>query len=198
MTLVISSLVTLANSCDEVTLLDATGNYDITINPTGWGTPNPDTSDITAATLTISNSAFISDIIVDIFADIADYLSGGLTKTILELLGTDVAADGYYTFTVTLTVSGTDYTYSSAQAFFCLGKCCLLKKLATIPLPLTQDEKAFDELTEMFVLFNGMYWASCCGKSDRFTYLLNEFNNLCSPCGTVTTATGTTSNGCCS
>jgi hypothetical protein len=197
MGLEISTIVTLGTACDEVMLLDSTGIYDITLNPTGWGTPNPATSDITAAVLTVTEESSGAIYTYDFTTDVADYLSGGLTITSLVLFGIATAPDGYYTYLVTLTVSGTDYEYSSPQAFFCKGKCCMLKQLANIKFPLVEDQKAFADLEEMFIEFFGMYWASCCGNADRFVTLINAFNEKCNSCGTPGVISSSSSGSCC-
>jgi hypothetical protein len=186
MALVLSTIVTLATTCDEVTLLDSTGIYDVALNPTGWGAPNPETTDITAAVLTVECASLATPVTYNFFVDIADYLAGGLTINIIDLLGSDIAPDGLYTFTVTLTCLGTDYSYASTQAFFCIGKCCLLKKFSTLSFTLCVQYKTFEDTTEMFLYFFGMYWSSCCGNSSRFTNALNAFNQKCDPCGTQT------------
>lgn len=195
MSLEISSIITEATTCDEITLLDATGSYDVTLNPTGWGAPNPETSDITAAILRISNSSLVASVDYDFFADIADYLSGGLTLSMLDLIGSEIAPDGYYTFSVIITAGGTDYSYTSHQSFFCLSKCCALQKFSEITLPLCKDQAKLMEMAEMMVLFDGMYWAACCGNEARFVYLQNGFNSICSPCGTLS-STPTSGCGC--
>mgnify|MGYP003344315005 FL=1 len=48
--------------CTLMTVSDVTGIYDVTTNSTGWGSPNPDKSSITSATLSISFGSQTTDI----------------------------------------------------------------------------------------------------------------------------------------
>lgn len=134
MALEIKFTVTLGSDCHSFIITDTTGNYNASTNPTGWGTPNPATSDVTRITLSVKN--LYTNITYDNIVSLT-YTDPVVVFPTSDLeidgvsIGDVVMPDGLYEFTYTIVISGTTtYSATSNNILLC-ESCCKIKTLAS-------------------------------------------------------------------
>lgn len=120
------------DSCSTLRIPDTTGAYDATLNPTGWGTPNPTLGSVTEATLEITLPEETDAVEFDITSTVtgATIIDGQFLLddlTMEDFSSTGAFPDGIYDIVYTVTSGGTDYTYSVKMLNFCTVKCCIEK-----------------------------------------------------------------------
>lgn len=141
--------------CKGWELYDVTGDYNVTTNPTGWGTPNPGRGanyTITfyilpngyttgwLITLTVYSSDYTTFTITNPDGSVTDWFStlGSttsyttdpaipliITNEMLGLLDTDSIVSNAYYFEQNITVALVEYTTSEDQLIVCAQCCCL-------------------------------------------------------------------------
>lgn len=196
MALTISPRITLNTNCQSFVLVDLTGSYDVTSNPGGWGTPNPETTDLSAVSLTITDNQNINSTTYNVpAADVASILSSGLTITADDIYGTTSFTDGAYTIVVTYTVDGTDYESTIYKGWFCQAICCVRSMGAGLNIK-SCDSKDIATWNFAMNLLASAYWATCCGKYDEYQTIIDYVNELCDGCGGSTNTSTSSSSGC--
>lgn len=176
----------------QLTFVDTTGTYNVTTNPTGWGTPNTDITDCHSGELVILDPNSVTTTI-DIFAT-GDFPNGGTTNS-LVVLNTDLGltedvklADGLWTFTVNY--YGDDTTELLAtktvyKLFYCKAECCVESLFAKIPTKeCSCEDEAVDNAMFAKTMLEALKYAARAGNTSRFDNLLIIVNDLCaSDCG---------------
>lgn len=198
MALVPIASITQASNCQSITLTDITGDYDVTTNPTGWGAPNPATTDCSSIVITIYDYYHVNETEYNVpAADIADVFDAGLTITADDIFGITSFPDGSYTFIVTYTVSGTEYTYTVYKGFYCSALCCA-KQMGLTLNPRTCDYSKIEEWNFIMNLLTTAFWATCCGHYDYFQEIIDYVNEICDGCGgsNNSSSSGSGSTGC--
>lgn len=188
-----------AETCDEITFRDITGSYDVTTNPTGWGAPNYETSDVVLAQLTFTNTSVLSTAVTyDITASFADlFTAGGLTLDSTTVLGTDTFADGYWEILYSVTMSdGTVIEYTLYLAIYCTVYCCVRRSALNYQVPIT-NYQAVQQSSLKTEYMMSLFWASCCGQVNYFNTILSDLQKLCEGCGTSDSTSGNTSTSGC-
>ena len=92
--------------CSKLQISDATGEYDVTTNPTGWGAPNLALADVDSATVVLTPPGG-SAINYDVTAEV----QGGIIVDgtfLLKLVDNITLNDGIYTVTYTVVDEDTD------------------------------------------------------------------------------------------
>jgi hypothetical protein len=174
------------SGCTAFTLLDITGSYDPVTNPTGYGAPNPATTDITAISLEVSCNYLAVSETIDLTAYLADLLGSGYSLTASALLNTGVYPDGYYEFTYTVTALGVDYVYIVRTSVQGTVECCVRRESLNQKYPIC-DYKDVQKAAIMFFLFASLNYAACCDNEDRFNEVLTELQTYCSGNGRLGT-----------
>jgi len=162
--------------CESLTIKDITGFYDVTLNETGWGTPNINKSDLTEATLTIVTPTqtyeenvleTIQDSVFSTY-DIFTYTSDSLT-------------DGIYKFTLKLITEDNEYEVSITHFVYCNVECCVDKLGSKLAIQSCDPCKDTDKLDE-FILADSLLTAisSDCISENDFKCLLKQLQKICS------------------
>ena len=190
--------ITQASDCASFVIRDITGDYDATDNVGGWGTPNPETTDIATVTLTITNDLYATSVEYDISTDISSlFTSTGLTITSDELDCGDYFDNGYYSIKITYTINGTEYSYTNYQAFMCKAICCVKRKVLELNYPHC-DPALNNDISMMWLYLTQAYWAACCGHINDFNKAIRLVQDLCDGCGGTADTNGSSSvSGCC-
>lgn len=178
-----------ANST-SFTFFELTCAYDAVTNDTGWGAPNPLTTDATAATLYITQPK--NDTPTDTI-DLSTYYpsDSGLGFKIFESTLTDFTGkgkiqDGVWNleYEVLVDEGGEDpvtYTTSCKFLFDANIKCCLAKRVSQISV--TKCDTAFDEETFYLIMIHKAAWAAFCNQEyDRAQTLMDELIRRCGCC----------------
>lgn len=174
----IKFLITQNSGCGSLTFTDATGTYDAITNPTGYGAPNPNYSDISSTEIVFT-------------------LSNGTTKTFTNFLPSNAnpnftlyAGDLGYADIVPDQIAGVEYiaygasgqTLGQAQSqvlFCCNFLACFYGQVQRVIGPQGCSDKELDRLWKMWVRFLGIQAAvqcdSCCASG-----AIEELNKECS------------------
>lgn len=179
-------------NCKQLTFVDTTGTYNVSSNPTGWGTPNPDITDAHYGELEITSPAGVVTII-DVVGT-GDFPNGGNTAS-LVILNTDLGytedeklPDGVWKFKLTYGESSiTDVIGSTTvwKMFLCQAKCCVANMFAALPVTECNcDSSKLDNAIFADRMLTALKYAAQRGDTSKFTNLLTLVNNLCSDdCG---------------
>lgn len=174
------------DACSKIVISDATGNYDVTSNPGGWGTPNPDAADINEATITCISPSGASTI-----TEVQTVLNAQ-TNTALpfELLTINTyEGDGVYEYTYTVTDGlGGSATSTITKFSLCSVRCCIDKLWAKAAIGLTvQDcncgggtELYCQKATQAEALYKAIVAAASSGKDLVRDELLKKLQRICS------------------
>jgi hypothetical protein len=114
---------------------DATGLYNSVTNPSGWGTPNPEFTDVESASLTFNTFEGGTPVIVDVTDYYASETNLG-TPFDLTSIPTNTFTDGGWTVELqVIGISGEDsFTYRDVNQFWvdCNTRFCIAKLASSI------------------------------------------------------------------
>lgn len=162
-----------APSCDSILFKESTGAYDSVTNPNGWGAPNTEIAEITAAVLIITKP---DDTQVTI--DVWDTFPTTNTELIWQITAEDLGytttmEDGLYTITYKLTTDTTTYIHVTKTLLFSCTLNCQIKKILadSVKFQMNCDDCNSDinenilEAIKLSTMFNGLLYMSECGTS---------------------------------
>lgn len=185
-----------APSNTEIWVYDTTGIYNSTSNPTGWGGINPNYTDVSVATITVSMPDPVTlkpstDPGLNFSLPMAPLpnVNGDkliIPQTSLGLLGTDTLIDGEYQFEVTMSgfVSAVPFSYTWKGRFVFFNKlaCCAAQRVAEADLSdcgcAPCREKLFDVLL-INLAVEGVCSNNNCGKPNKALEILKTATALC-------------------
>lgn len=131
MPIVLKGEVCFTQRCSKLRFTDTTGMYNVATNPYGWGGGvNPDGSDVTVATLTITYPD-ASTQVVDLLSQVPAAITGDIVYSdILSSLGS--YPDGYYELLYSVVAAGITYTVTVSTYNYCNAACYLVSEWAKV------------------------------------------------------------------
>lgn len=185
MGLVLSTNVCEGSDCGSLIFSETTGLYNAETNPTGYGAPNPSTSDIVSAELviTLANGTSYT---IDLFAT-GDFPTTN-TAFEYEILPTDIGynsdndqiEDQIITFVYTITTNtAVKYTQTVVQAFYCQVECCVNRMFLELDLDCDCIKDEMDEALKAYAMLQGLKAAVNCGNNTAYTNILAQLTKLC-------------------
>jgi hypothetical protein len=176
---------------DQFNLFDKTGVYHVTDNPTGYGIPNVEISDIYNASVSIKmpNGDVVS---LPIYAGgTIDTLPSDSLISYFEITNTLVGVDkfelGYYEITYIINVNINDdidvyeeQTSKNCLLYYAPVECCLDKKVLALDDCSTAQE--IDEVATYKALFEGMKAKARVGKKKEALAILKYLETKCDCC----------------
>ena len=179
------------HGCHSIILNETTGAYDATLNNTGWGAPNPLTSDPTTWSIIITlpdeTIVTITDPVGLPTAD--DSLEYEITLAALGLTSSTIP-DGLYVIEYTATIGATVYTTGTKYFLFtCNLDCCVSKMFAKIATSTdcSCDSTVIKNALYASALLEGLKASVGCGVITNIDSLLTKLNTICgfteSDCG---------------
>lgn len=182
MSLVLTFNVCSNSNCKTVNFNETTGTYNVTTNPTGWGTPNATIASATTATLTITKPD-TTEIVINLFSTYPTTDSTLLrTITQTELENTGKLTDGLYTFLYTVTANSVVYTQTIQKLLYCQITCCVNNMWADVAKSggcLDCDSIAKDKARKAQALLSGLESVAEAGNKDAFDNILSVLTKLC-------------------
>ncbi len=171
--------ICMRGKCGEIHVTETRGAYHVTNNPTGWGTPNIQGSDVDEATLTILYPDG-SETDHDLLSQIPSTVSGDIVFDEIE----GDYEDGIYTFTFTLIAGSTTVTKVVKKLFLCNAQCCVDKMWAKIPVYIyTKNEKFLanyiDQVHYVQGLINGAHGAGGCLNTTAVNAIIEKIERIC-------------------
>lgn len=159
MALSISVLGSFSADGESMYMSDNTGNYNVTSNPTGWGSPNPASTTVTtfqvicnwisagtivtynftvsSGTITVASVTDGEGTVYNCLADLAstafpivDPNFLDLTDTFDDAIALPTLADGQFKLTYKVISASVPFTYTTSTTFFRINSlCCCIKNL---------------------------------------------------------------------
>lgn len=156
---------------------DATGDHDAQFNPTGWGAPNIETTDVVKASVKMKNATTTA--IYDVLPNLLD---GTLITGPIEL--PNVLGDGIMEITYILETS--NMVYDQCQKLFTMSRldCCIDEKIVGI-LKYEDDKMYMDKIMMLSAYRDALYKSALSMNEDRVKYFMNKLKLICDPCATV-------------
>lgn len=171
------------NGCSKLTITNTTGTYDVTDNPTGWGTPNIDPTDAgfkVEVTVTTGGSS----VTTDLTSDVPSVVTGDFTHSdiIVDL------ADGWVTIVYSVSTDAVPAISITKKIFvYCTIKCCVETKMAEmVDYDPCKDQGELLKYFHMWNLYKTMIFeANGCNSSEAINTLarLQKLCNIDSDCG---------------
>lgn len=179
---------TLSSNNKAILLEDTTGVYNSSSNPTGWGTPNPLTSDAAEVTITITDPDG-TDYVFDSTTTPATMPTfpntTGTTITIPNTSVGQVAADWiqdglWYVKYHVLLNNNDEYERTQLFLFHAAANCCVDRLLARIDGCCDEcDEAKLKAVTTAFMTLQAAQRAANCAKPNQAQKLLDKVNFIC-------------------
>ena len=150
------------------TFTDTTGNYNVTTNPTGWGTPNY-TKDLGTNPVRLLVS-YNNINYYYTFASLTELASIELTPTNIGLTG-DTFEDGIYTFLLQISPAGagysSDYTYTYSEGFAAIITGKKIKEFSNYRIYL--DYRIRNSILDNLILATNLANAASTGNTTAFS-----------------------------
>lgn len=186
--------VQLSDDCTTAYFFDTTGVYNAITNPTGYGTPNPEVSDFTTATLTLLLAgATVAEAPIDIFGSPA-------FPTDDSTIAWQVNASDYglttfttgltrFTYRIDNTGSGdTAIAYNATTLVLsaCEYECCVKQKQLAIikdPKACSCDDDRIEDLFFAQFQLEAAQLSTGCGDVASANTALENLSKICGECG---------------
>lgn len=169
----------LTDNASKMIITETRGAYHAVNNTTGWGTPNMQGNQVTAATILIEFPDGTTTS-TNVLSQIPATVTSDIEFNAIE----DDYPDGIYTITITL--AGTENVSNTVRKLFtCTAQCCVDKMWAKIPekfYDLSDEEllKYIDQCSLAEGLLKGINSAGGCLKEDIVENVLERVNRICS------------------
>lgn len=184
--------------CTGLSFSDATGDYDVTDNPTGWGTPNPEIIDIVSSIVTITSIDGITTYDIDLLTLTPD--SDGIYTIPYTLFGGitgDKVPDGVYNIEWNIETGVGDvtmFTHSCELFNICNTTCIVSNMIAGVASssigPSACGSYNFSAGASnallAFTYLQALKHAACCNRKDKLEEimaLIEAISNI-NPCQT--------------
>lgn len=186
-------IINTSSDCKTWYLQDGTDTYNA-LNLGGFGSPNPEISDVTAATVILTLSDGTVTDAIDVY-DTLPNLNDILFEYTNEDAGLDAATpfpDGITSWEYSVTLSdGTEITNNGYQVVLCQLECCQ-KRLGSADLSCSKSKmKKFIEVSDYITKIK---FSAACGNTTAVTTLLEKAQRLCA--GTSCSCSSSSSGGC--
>lgn len=165
-----------ATGCESIKITDITNVYSVS-NTTGWGTPNIDGSDVTGATLEITNPIGESTT-VDVVSEIPNTFTGELEFNEIALY----SEDGIYKVKYIIETATETYQTTKSVLLLCKTRCCIDKMWVNLMEKIcdTCNYKAeFDNALLAEALYHGLKTQGACINSSFINSTLERLEQLC-------------------
>lgn len=178
-------------NCRGFTFTETTGAYNATTNLTGWGSPNPLTSNATAATIGVfkpGNTTTTADLTINLFALIPNFPTTSSTQTYTitnTALGyTGRVVDGVWKFVYTVTTLESAvvkvYQQTIQRTTYCNAKCCVDGLFGEIEdFECDCMEAQISKAHTAFAIYRSMVSAASCGNITKFNKLKSTLERMC-------------------
>ena len=176
-----------SNDCKSFIFTDLTGEYSMN-NITGYGSPNPELSNIVYAYLKVKNASG-TEYTINLIANSSNlptsdiYYEYNILNTDIGL--TDLVTDGLWTFTYVVAFNYKEttevYITTKSLLFTCQADCCIANLLANAKLDEQCDcnTKSLLDYVKAWATLQSLKAAARCGNIEDFNSLLKIINKIC-------------------
>lgn len=151
--------------CTTIVLIDNTGDYAVFSNPTGYGSPNPERADITAAYADITCPDGTVVTAIPCTLPTTQPTETSITATQLGV----AVEDGIYTIRYYVTDGINTYDITKSPLYYCNIQCCLDKLVAQLKVDTCCDcdNEALDAANRLDWYIQGAISAADCEKPNK-------------------------------
>lgn len=164
-------------NCNTLNIKEVIGFYDEELNPTGWGTPNIEKSDVTKATL------FITTPTGQIFEeDVIDTIKDSVFSS-YTLFDFTPIEDGIYTVKLVIETESQDHEVIYNPRIWCNVACCVDKLSLKLAEPSCNPcgHPDLDKINLAFMLLKSL--ESGCLSDSEFNKILSQLKKICESSG---------------
>lgn len=167
---------------EAIFVYDATGSFNKSCNPGGWGTPNLEATDIEEATVEVFPPESEIGIIIDVLAALPNKDGIGFEILAEELNFTEIPSGVWrFVYRVSRANPVFEQIFSITKYFDEVIACCVDKLLVeTDVIDLISDNNK--KRIEMEMLLDNARWAACKGDFKAAQTIANHLNNQCKCC----------------
>lgn len=175
-----------SSDCKSLIMSELTSTYLLDYNEGGYGSYNPDTTDVTAAELQVvtPSNTYVIELLNNGYGFPCD---NPLFKWEIpfELLGitTETIPDGYYTFTYKVTAGGTDYEVTVNRYFHCKIDECFNSLTAKINIEncdcCSDSTEEYRKYIKVWSFLEALKLAVKCGDTTKFNKIKKILDKLC-------------------
>lgn len=180
-----------ASDCTKLTVLDKTGIYNANTNPGGYGAPNPELAEVTAAKIDVTYPGASAAISLDVFPGLPNVTDTGfdITLTNLGITGESLP-DGLYIVTYvidgTQVIGGNNVPFSASITcsivILCTAECCVdtaIVELARLSCDCKTNKPRIEQILLADVLLDAAHSDACCGRTECFDKTIDLITSLC-------------------
>lgn len=182
-----------SSDCKSFVFTELTGLYNVTTNITGWGSPNPETTDAVSATLKITRGD--GQIFNIDMKNLYSYPSSDTTystiipQTSFGYSSSQKIPDQIMTLQYIIEINnGEDPVYTVSQTIYqtfnCQIKCCIL----SMPLKIdwscqSCSSDSVDDFLQAYALYHSMLANGRIGNITQYNNELNQLQKICNGAG---------------
>jgi hypothetical protein len=191
MALVPKISLTFGNKCNKVSATDNTLPYQTITNPTGWGTPNINTSNITEALVQIYDSTATNLLETYNVTSVYPGVAGAPTPGNFILINEEPwnLADGIYLVRYKISDGVNNYWAETQHELFTCNLCNCIQNIISKLLKACSTpevEKLKTQVDQLEIFLYGIKSAFSCGDFDTAENILDAASKYCktlSDCG---------------
>lgn len=168
------------NNCKTLVIRDITGEYDVTDNLGGYGTPNIEIGDVTGSSILITIPGSNTPITISNPSGLPT-----LDTTFEYEVSTSVLSpipDGIYKIEYIITAGDDTYSYGPRYFFFtCNVECCVFKLFSQIAqtTDCSCESNIIKNALYASTLLDGLKAAKDCGNITAVNNILNKLTEMC-------------------
>lgn len=170
--------LTLKDNALQLAIFDCTGEYVLNLNDSGFGTPNPELTDVTSSSLEVTfpdGTVYTYDT-TTILPDVSGQWQY-LTYTDITGQTEGAFVDGYYLFNYTVNTATETFTFEAHKLFYNNICCEISNAYANFSFPICDPcngDQAADlcELNTAWGMLQGLKAQACLGLIDKFNNTL--------------------------
>lgn len=191
MAITLKYCITESDDATSFSVLETTGVYDASTNPTGWGAPNPTIASCTAATITLSQltdaatNTYTDAVTVSVYPTLPNVTDTEVVLTAEDFDYGDDATfpDAVYKITYAVTSSSAAITSVTQYRAFTANLDCSIKTLAdNVSICSCNCSGLEEQLREIYFWRRLLSSAICCGNLNQITKLIEKLTRLTSNC----------------
>lgn len=169
--------------CKNLIFTETTGAYNVTTNPTGWGTPNPTIASASLATVSVTvpnGTVYTFSVAGSSFPTTTITQQYVIPYTSLGMTSSSGLVDGLYSILYSLSVTpGVIYLQLQKTMIVCNLECCIDKMLLDLDLSCECSEDAKENYLTAHAIFEQIQHSIECGDLDTAEELVDMANKLC-------------------
>jgi hypothetical protein len=167
-----------------INIIDNTGLYDVVGNPTGYGLPNEERSDIISATFRITkpDNTFVEYSTTDNTITLANLQNAATQFVFIKEVDVTGYVDGAYTFKYTVTTATQTYEYEDTMYYLEGALACFMGKLSDYVNSADCCDKDSLTIMQHWLDIKGLQLNAASGNIVNADFILDRLKRRCNGC----------------